>query len=716
MESNVNSYKLVQNNKQYILNLSIEGNAIRISCKNELEPSIDYTRSLTIENLRQLDPIFNIITSPLDAIKWIDKALKVQKVQVEDDNSSFKLVFHITTNGITHQIGIPMSKKGFDSSNLNTNIIKGTENNLVKETKTVTKTITEEDFNREIGLEPSIIVKQTLNEDADQIIKSIEEEQRKSLSQINYNLANIYDAGLASSGGALDINVENVKDENTFQKTTYQIQEETKNVIPEIPVETKNKYEGTEFDLNQFTNIQNQDNIAQYTESVPDLNIQYNTGDNILTTQDVSNQFHLEENKISTIPDVSSQYTETNQITNNYYSNQVHLTSNAENMQTTFESKPFITPADDNIEQINQITKTEVTTDTYPLNINVENIEQGFTQENYGEFQTSNIPTELNTQNVINTEMNTTETQNIINYETGQIDGDTNFENQEIKVNETDSSKNKGEELQSLNSKLDELIGLKSQIEEINNLKVQVNQINLNKQQKEQLSNNQDIEKESLKIKIKETEDLIEQYKKELMELKGNNASIQEITESEQNQHLFHQKIQQYSVKGEIIHNKEEIELITKMMNKVNKKVIINLLYKAIADSDKAQAFHEKCDKASSSLVLIETDKGKRFGGFTTSSWSGDCIDKKDEDAFIFSLDKMKVYKNIPGEDAIGCYPNFGPIFLGCQIRIYDNAFSKGGTTFEKGSNYDTEEDYELTGGDREFGVKEIEVYEVIVE
>ena len=166
--------------------------------------------------------------------------------------------------------------------------------------------------------------------------------------------------------------------------------------------------------------------------------------------------------------------------------------------------------------KINQVIKTEVTTDTYPLNINVENIEQGFTQENYGEFQTSNIPTELDTQNVINTEMNTTETQNSINYETGQIDGDTNFKNQEIKVNEIDSLKNKGEELQSLNSKLDELIGLKSQIEEINNLKVQVNQINLNKQQNEELNNNQDIEKESLKIKIKETEDLIEQYKKEL--------------------------------------------------------------------------------------------------------------------------------------------------------------------------------------------------------
>ena len=50
------------------------------------------------------------------------------------------------------------------------------------------------------------------------------------------------------------------------------------------------------------------------------------------------------------------------------------------------------------------------------------------------------------------------------------------------------------------------------------------------------------------------------------------------------------------------------------------------------------------------------------------------------------------------------------------QIRIYDDAFSKGGTTYEKGLNYNTDEDYVLNGGDRIFGVKEIEVYEVIVQ
>ena len=169
-------------------------------------------------------------------------------------------------------------------------------------------------------------------------------------------------------------------------------------------------------------------------------------------------------------------------------------------------------------------------------------------------------------------------------------------------------------------------------------------------------------------------------------------------------------------VKGDIIHDMNELEMITKKINKENKRIIINLLYKASADSDSAAIFHEKCDGANNTIVLVETTDGKRFGGYTTKSWKGNCIEKADTDAFIFSFDKMKTYDNIPGDDAIGCYPKFGPIFLGCQIKIFDNAFTKGGTTFEKELNFNTEEDYELTGGNRTFGVKDIEVYEVIIE
>ena len=211
------------------------------------------------------------------------------------------------------------------------------------------------------------------------------------------------------------------------------------------------------------------------------------------------------------------------------------------------------------------------------------------------------------------------------------------------------------------------------------------------------------------RIKAQENESLKKQLEEYRIKLKEQENEEREEEEEEE-------YIERNEVIGDIIHNKNELDMITNKINKDNKKIIINLLYKATADSDKASVFHEKCDKAKNSIVLVETENGMRFGGYTTCSWSGNCVDKNDADAFIFSFDKMKTYDNIPGDEAIGCYPKFGPIFLGCQIKIFDNFFTKGGTTFERELNFNTEEDYELTGGDREFKVKDIEVYEVLFE
>ena len=166
-------------------------------------------------------------------------------------------------------------------------------------------------------------------------------------------------------------------------------------------------------------------------------------------------------------------------------------------------------------------------------------------------------------------------------------------------------------------------------------------------------------------------------------------------------------------VEGTILKNNEEIEFLSKKIGENSDKVIFNLMYKATENSDKAQAFHERCDQAKNTLVLIETSENRRFGGFTTCDWSGNQIEKNDENAFVFSLDKMKIYDIVPGQPAIACYPNYGPIFLNCQIKINDDAFTNGGSTFCKGQNYQTEEDFELNGGNQDFQIKEIEVYEI---
>ena len=296
-------------------------------------------------------------------------------------------------------------------------------------------------------------------------------------------------------------------------------------------------------------------------------------------------------------------------------------------------------------------------------------------------------------------------------------------------VEEMDELKKQLEELDSLREQVAEMNIMKSQLVELKELRQQVGQMNILREQLDELNSlrSQVAIIDSLKKRIEELENIKMEYEQEIKELresmrqtenmieKSDSNMASKVSKGLDSKHItFEEETQHVCVKGDIIHDTRELEMLTRKINKLNKKLTLNLLYKASADTDRAMAFHAKCDDAKSTIVLIETDKGKRFGGFTSCSWSGDCEEKKDEEAFVFSLDKMKTYDSIPGEDAIGCYPKFGPIFLGCQIRIYDNAFSKGGTTFEKGLNFNTEEDFELTGGDRIFNVKEIEVYEVI--
>ena len=748
MESNVNSYKLEQNNKDYILTTSIIDNELKISCENKEDPTLIYSRTFTIEAFQKIDEIFKIIKTPLDAIKWIDKALKVQKVGIIDEASSFKLKFVITTKGITNQIDIPLNKEG-EKASISVKEETKTEikTDIVEESKEIKKeeTIDDNQFSREIGLDPSKVLKHTLHGDkASQILSSIEEEQKNILSQINYNINNTYDSFTPQYEENTNINIGTTFDSFPVQEQGYQITEDNTNIIPTVTSnETNYQYEGTNYDLNQYSNTYVQEDVTNIVGNTPEIltdsTAQYTTMDNNYTFPETSTQYNIGEYTES-----SAQYAESsNQYTNTYdFSNNVELPVETGEIQTSsgFDySKPYIAPADDISGQLNQFTTTTTTT-------NYENYDQGTTGENYEQYisnSTENIP-QYSESNYVNAEYNTVETGNI---ETYGVESTANLENYGVNITETNiiTDNNQTNDIEMLKTKVDELMGFKSQIGELNNFKEKIEQMDLVKTQAEEIKqlkskiaeltspkkSEEKTDEESLKNKIKELEYIKLKYEQEIKDLKLQSAKKSEVKEEKEKEvkveikkeapkiekkHVFGEKTQKYKVKGDIIHNKDEIELITRKINKVNKKISLNLIYKATVDSDKASAFHEKCDSAKSSLVLVETDEGKRFGGFTTSSWSGDCVDKKDEDAFVFSLDKMKVYPNIPDEDAIGCYPKYGPIFLGCQIRIYDNAFTKGGTTFEKGLNFNTQEDYELTDGNREFKVKEIEVYEVVAE
>jgi hypothetical protein len=235
--------------------------------------------------------------------------------------------------------------------------------------------------------------------------------------------------------------------------------------------------------------------------------------------------------------------------------------------------------------------------------------------------------------------------------------------------------------------------------DEMKNIYFQNKNINLSNQDEDASSN--------FTQSLKAMEELNNKFIQKEEEFDEEELEVEEEFEEES------QSINNKYMNSDIVKSPMEESMLLDKLGNHGKTIKLKLLYKASLDSDRAEVFHNKCNKAKSTIVFIETINGNRFGGYTTQSWEGDGIDKKDENAFVFSLDKLQIYNIISQQPAIGCYPKYGPVFLGCQIKVNDNFFVKGGTTYRKNINYAINSDFELNDGIKFFGVKDLEVFEV---
>ena len=799
-ETHINSYKLDQGNDKYIFSTSIIGNSLRMTIQKSNDISNKkFYRDFNIEQLKQINDIFNFLKEPHQASIYIDKILRNQKVGVTEEDGKIKITFYITTDGITRQIDITLGES--NTINFNKPILESNgkqilflENN--SNYQPVNININSNAPKNDI----ETILKASFGEPSPE-----ENELNKYFENIDINTKNnininSYETNINQYIPNSNLN-ENNFNINQFLGTTntniqYMNNIETPPIFTSVENST-NKYM-TSMNVVQSSPIISNQQFVHTLESTPNIELinnnqilhtpfkeQYEKNKSFSSTSNQNinnnNQYVFSPSQYIVSTPMNHPPNKNNEITQEeehaevrYLNGPLHPPLNTNQVlpiQNTTRILPPIGPFNSpngidinglvNINSQKQVNSSPYINMQTFQTTNQEEVHQSIvnspSQNNIMTNQQNQIISNINNDNNLNINNINIDKNNIVNndYKTNEEINILRKENMEMKkkLSELKNIKNDSEEVKALRNKLAELEPLKKkisemevlrsqltelntlraqiaeynaikgQLKEVNNLRTQIKQMN---ELKAELSEMDSLKKkadelDSLRIKVKELEKIKEQYEEEIKSFKENEQlylSIKSKQSKEDSKEMTYEEEDQQSttVKGDIIHDTNELELLTKKINKSNNKLTLNLLYKATADGDKAEAFHAKCDDAKSSIVLVETDKGKRFGGFTTCSWSGDCVDKKDEEAFVFSLDKMKTYDNIPGEDAIGCYPKFGPIFLGCQIRIYDNAFSKGGTTFEGGLNYNTEEDYELTGGDRNFDIKEIEVYEVIKE
>ena len=697
-------YELTQNGHTYILSTLIKDQFVKLICvESGISGQHLFVAGFTLEQLRQLNSVFNNVSTIIEAQEIINQTIENQKVSVEPQGNLLNIVLFLSKETETDEsylIRMGLNSKGiiYKEPIIYKSVIQGptspTKKLPEKIISTKSETVAKSVYSPVQRLPDTHI--------------NLPPEETKTASPIYNNFEN-YE------------NVQNY--ETNFQNYETNFQNYETNV---------QNYE-TNIQNNE-TNIQNYENIENYDNY--NLNQENYNLYNVDTTTKTTTQEKLTLS-------LKSPYQTKNQDYNQYFNE--YQTTEFQEYTPEATTVPYITPVVDQTyvpaaspirEQIQyevpgSPSTAQITYSTAPSHHQQRIVETTkTTTTHYPSIQTSSIDMSVYNKKINELENETNKIRNEYNLmrsessklhgEIGQLRGQVsvlleenralrqknNINPNEIQINEIRILKQENERLR---KQLEQNMGIQTTFEQYKRLKEE--EIRYLKLQIEELLKNQKKLEEIIKELKRQNEQLMKS-----VSISQTNLVQQKTKETLKNQSLTIQDTRMEVVKGDIIKTTEELELLTRKICNHFRKVTLDLLYKATVDSDKAAAFHNKCDWAGKTLVLIETTNGKRFGGYTTCSWKGDSIEKQDEKAFIFSLDKMETYNIIPGEYAIGCYPKYGPVFLGCQIRVYDDFFTRGGTTFEKGVNYDTQEDYELSGGLKQYDIKEIEVYSVQLE
>lgn len=164
----------------------------------------------------------------------------------------------------------------------------------------------------------------------------------------------------------------------------------------------------------------------------------------------------------------------------------------------------------------------------------------------------------------------------------------------------------------------------------------------------------------------------------------------------------------------EIIRNMDELFLISGFIDK-NEAIEFMPCYKASVEGDDPETFRTNCRGMGPVLLLIETVDGYRFGGYTIHDFMDDeNTFKEDSEAFIFSFDTRKKYMITKPTQAVGDFDNSFPIFGDDDIHLMKGCLSNSDSFAEFPKSYQEDinapTSYSLTGGIKNFQVKEIEV------
>lgn len=137
-------------------------------------------------------------------------------------------------------------------------------------------------------------------------------------------------------------------------------------------------------------------------------------------------------------------------------------------------------------------------------------------------------------------------------------------------------------------------------------------------------------------------------------------------------------------------------------------------MFRKTRDGSTPTDFHNKYDNKGNTIVLIETEKGNKFGGYTESPWDTSGEYKVDQSTFIFSFNNNQKYMGKNKEGIICGNSKYGSWFGNNFPEIVFNSTLNKGHSWHEPRQNKFIEGRKIANGEEYWEVKELEVFKII--
>ena len=274
-------------------------------------------------------------------------------------------------------------------------------------------------------------------------------------------------------------------------------------------------------------------------------------------------------------------------------------------------------------------------------------------------------------------------------------------------------------------NKLIELVLKKCLLDTNNIIKYLLEKIKSMETNIKNLEENIKLEKTKHNSEIKELKDNISNLKENNIRYENENKKLwEEINKLKESQIKFSNKDDAInSFDSKIIESKDNINFILDYIKQNDKTLNISkikLLFRGSRDGERTKTCHELCDNKQHVLIIMKSETGYIFGGYSKIGFKANKIleYKIDNNCFLFSLNLKKIYPVIKDKNVICHIRETSGLCFFDSLMFYDYFMSKKdwpnlNMDIKQYFN-NLETIYEMNGGQEYFKCDELEIFQLL--